>query len=75
MAFLKTTRAQGGGDILINLDHVLTLRPAKSQSDRTEVTFVQYDDDTQVKTLNVNTPYAELAADFGHFDGSVLPTP
>lgn len=74
MAFLKTTRSRGGSDILINLDHVLSLRPVPGDSDRTEVTLTAYDGN-EAKTVNVNTPYAELAADFGHFDGSVLPTP
>lgn len=73
MAFLKTTRARGGGDILINLDHVLDLRPITKSDRRTRVSFVAYDD--EVQTLNVTADFDELAADFGHFDGTVLPTP
>lgn len=73
MAFLKTTRARGGGDILINLDHVLDLRPVTKSDRRTRVSFVAYDD--EVQTLNVTADFDALAADFGHFDGTVLPTP
>lgn len=75
MAFLKTTRSNGGADILVNLDHVQDLRPVSKSDRRTKVTFVQYDDDAEAQTLNVNADFEELAADFGHFEGSVLPTP
>lgn len=75
MAFLKTQRSRGKGDILINLDHVLDLRPVSPSDRRTRVTFVQYDDDSEVKTLNVEADYDNIAADFGHFDGTVVPTP
>lgn len=74
MAFLKTTRSNGGADILVNLDHVQDLRPVGKDDRRTKVTFVAYGD-AEAQTLNVNTDFEELAADFGHFDGSVLPTP
>lgn len=75
MAFLKTNRSNGGGDILINLDHVKELRPIAKKDRRTQVTFVTYDDYSEVQTLNVNADFDELMADLGHFDGTVLPTP
>lgn len=75
MAFLKTQRSRGKGDIFINLDHVLDLRPVSTSDRRTQVTFVQYDDDAEVKTLNVEADYDHIAADFGHFDGTVVPAP
>lgn len=74
MAFLKTTRSNGGADILINLDHVQDLRPIAKSDRRTKVTFAAYDDD-EGETLNVNADFDALSADFGHFEGSVLPTP
>lgn len=75
MAFLKTTRALGGADILINLDHVKDLRPVSGKDRRTKVTFAQYDDDVEAKPLTVNADFDELASDFGHFEGTVIPTP
>lgn len=75
MAFLKTVRSSGKADILINLDHVKELRPVSRKDRRTKVTFVQYDDDVEAKPLTVEADFDELSADFGHFDGSVLPTP
>lgn len=75
MAFLKTVRASGKADILINLDHVKELRPVSRKDRRTKVTFVQYDDDVEAKPLTVEADFDELASDFGHFDGTVLPTP
>ena len=74
MAFLKTTKSNGGGDILVNLDHVQSLRPIAKSDRRTKVTFVSYDG-TEAQTLNVNADFDGIAADFGHFDGTVIPTP
>ena len=75
MAFLKTTRARGGGDILINLDHVLDLRPITKSDRRTRVSFVAYDD--EVQTLNVNADFDKLAADWNQLEDedTVQPLP
>lgn len=77
MAFLKTVRASGKSDILINLDHVKDLRPVSRKDRRTKVTFVQYDDDVEAKPLTVEADFDHLAADWSAFDDNadVLPLP
>lgn len=77
MAFLKTTRSRGNGDILINLDHVLDLRPVNKTDRRTKVTFVEYDDETGDKSVNVSADFDALAADWNHFSDkdTILPLP
>lgn len=77
MAFLKTVRASGKSDILINLDHVKDLRPVSRKDRRTKVTFVQYDDDVEAKPLTVEADFDKLAADWNQLEDedTVQPLP
>lgn len=77
MAFLKTVRASGKADILINLDHVKDLRPVSRKDRRTKVTFVQYDDDVEAKPLTVEADFDKLAADWNQLEDedTVQPLP
>ena len=75
MGFIKTVRSRGKGDILINLNHVQDLRPVSGKDRRTVVTFAQYDDGADTKTVTVEAIYDDIATDYGHFEGTVLPAP
>lgn len=77
MAFLKTVRASGKADILINLDHVRDLRPVSRKDRRTKVSFVQYDDDVESKPLTVEADFDKLAADWNQLEDedTVQPLP
>lgn len=77
MAFLKTKRSRGNGDILINLDHVLEFRPVGSSDRRTKVTLLDPASDEGTRVFNVTAAYDTLAADWNHFgdEDTVNPLP
>lgn len=68
MAFLKTTRARGGADILINLDHVQAIRPVSTSDRRARVVLAQYDGDVEGQEFNTNADFDHLWADWSEFD-------
>ena len=74
MAFIKSVRSVGKGDVLINLDHVREVRPVSSKDRRTRVTFAPYAGG-EAETLTIEADYDHIAADYGFFEGTVLPSP